>query len=105
MEAKGGRVSHTIAKVETQATCFVCGGVEHLPQDCLTFHEMRGIHEEHYNALGMYREPHSPYIDTYNPRGRDHLSSSWKVDSHQYTSHPPSHFNAHASKPSLEATM
>ncbi|GKV43629.1 hypothetical protein SLEP1_g50893 [Rubroshorea leprosula] len=31
------RVTHTIAKVEAQAPCFVCGGLDHLAQDCLTY--------------------------------------------------------------------
>ena len=30
LKTRDSRVTHTVARVESQATCFVCGGVEHL---------------------------------------------------------------------------
>ncbi|PON34430.1 hypothetical protein PanWU01x14_344600, partial [Parasponia andersonii] len=46
LKTKDCKVTHTVARVETQATCSVCGGVNHLAQDCLTYNEMRGVYEE-----------------------------------------------------------
>ncbi|PON38840.1 Zinc finger, CCHC-type [Parasponia andersonii] len=46
LKTKDCKVTHTVARIETQATCFVCGGVNHLAQDCLTYSEMRGVYEE-----------------------------------------------------------
>ncbi|GKV19326.1 hypothetical protein SLEP1_g29606 [Rubroshorea leprosula] len=42
LKMKNNRVTHTVARVEAQAPCFVCGGLDHLAQDCLTYGEMRG---------------------------------------------------------------
>ena len=67
LKTKDSRSTHTVARVEAQKTCFVCGGVEHLAQDCPTYGEMRGVYEEQCNALGMFRKPFSPYTETYNP--------------------------------------
>ncbi|GKU88873.1 hypothetical protein SLEP1_g3087 [Rubroshorea leprosula] len=53
LKMKNNRVTHTVARVEAQAPCFVCGGLDHLAQDCLTYDEMRGVYEEQCNALGM----------------------------------------------------
>ncbi|GKV23161.1 hypothetical protein SLEP1_g32926 [Rubroshorea leprosula] len=53
LKMKNNRVTHTVERVEAQAPCFVCGGLDHLAQDCLTFGEMRGVYEEQCNALGM----------------------------------------------------
>ena len=75
-----------VTKVETQATYFVCGGVQHLAQNCPTYSEMREIYKEQCNALAMFIKPFSPYSDTYNPSLRNHPNFSWKSDQNQPTS-------------------
>ena len=62
MNAKEKRVSHTMAKVETQAECFVYDGFDHLARDCPTYGEIREMYEEHCNALSMYGKPFSPDV-------------------------------------------
>ncbi|GKV10508.1 hypothetical protein SLEP1_g21858 [Rubroshorea leprosula] len=83
---KINRVTHTVARVEAQAPCFVCGGLDHLAQDCLTYGEIREVYEEQCNALGMGREPFSPYSETYNPSWRNHPNFSWKANQNHPTS-------------------
>ena len=86
LKTKDSRSTHTVARVEAQITCFVCGGVEHLAQDCPTYGEMRGVYEEQCNALGMFRKPFSPYTETYNPGWRNHPNFSWKSEPNQPSS-------------------
>ena len=40
LETKDSISTRTVARVESQATCFVCGEVDHLTQDCSTYREM-----------------------------------------------------------------
>ncbi|XP_038978648.1 uncharacterized protein LOC120108978 [Phoenix dactylifera] len=80
LKTKDTKVTHTVSRVESHGPCFVCGGVDHLAQDCPTFAEMRGVYEEHCNALGMYKKPFTPFSDTYNPGWRNHPHFSWKSD-------------------------
>ncbi|GKV26915.1 hypothetical protein SLEP1_g36129 [Rubroshorea leprosula] len=47
---------------------------------------MRGVYEEQCNALGMGREPFSPYSETYNPSRRNHPNFSWKANQNHPTS-------------------
>ncbi|XP_038974777.1 uncharacterized protein LOC120106013 [Phoenix dactylifera] len=80
LKTKDTKVTHTVSRIESHGPCFVCGGVDHLAQDCPTFAEMRGVYEEHCNALGMYKKPFTPFSDTYNPGWRNHPNFSWKSD-------------------------
>ena len=115
MKTKDRRVTHTVAKVESHDVCFVCGGAEHLAQDCPTYSEMRGIYEEQCNALGMYKKPYSPYSETYNPNWRNHPNFSWKSDQQannqwkQEQQAPKSYvapqYNARPTRNSLEDTL
>lgn len=87
LKMKESRNTQTIAKIDSQGSCFVCGESEHLAQDSPTHSEMRGVYEEHCNTLGMFRKPLSPYSDTYNPGWRSHPNFNWKYDFNQPT--PP----------------
>ena len=69
---------------ESFRPCFVCGGVDHLAQECPTFAEMRGMYEEQCNALGMYMKPVAPFSDTYNPGWRNHPNFSWKFENQPF---------------------
>ncbi|KAF5465392.1 hypothetical protein F2P56_015405 [Juglans regia] len=62
--------------VESFGPCFVCGGVDSLAQECLTFVEMTGIYEEQCNALDICKKPCAPFSDTYNPWWRNHPNFS-----------------------------
>ena len=66
---------HMVARAESQEPCFVCGRVEHLPKDCPTYNEMRGVYKEQCNALGAYD---TPFSNTYNPSWRNHPNLSWR---------------------------
>ncbi|XP_022865447.1 uncharacterized protein LOC111385297 [Olea europaea var. sylvestris] len=46
---------------------------------------MRGVYEEHCNALGTYRKPYSPFSESYNPRWHNHPNLSWKSENKQTT--------------------
>ncbi|GKV13635.1 hypothetical protein SLEP1_g24623 [Rubroshorea leprosula] len=106
-------------KVEGQAACFVCRGLDHLAHDCLTYGEMRGVYEEQCNALGMGRELFSPYLETYNPSWRNHPNFSWKANQNHPTSssntwnseaqplrsYPTPQYNARPNRNILEETL
>ncbi|GKU94734.1 hypothetical protein SLEP1_g8180 [Rubroshorea leprosula] len=118
-EMKNNRVTHTVARVEAQAPCFVCGGLDHLAKDCLTYGEMRGVYEEQCNALGMGREPFSPYSETYNPSWRNHpnfslkanqnhptsSSNTWNSETQTLKSYPTPQYNARPDRNPLEETL
>ena len=46
LKSQGGRGIHAVAKVESFSTCFICRGVDHQPQDCVTYNKMRWVYEE-----------------------------------------------------------
>ncbi|KAL5766048.1 hypothetical protein ACOSP7_016665 [Xanthoceras sorbifolium] len=121
LETKDSKIPQTVARVESQDNCFVCGGVDHLAQVCPTLSEMRGVYEEQCNSLGTYGKPFSPYSNTYNPGWRNHPNFSWKNDVNHPTSsnnshwkpeappsqqsYPPSHYNALPPRSSMEGTL
>ncbi|KAL5820902.1 hypothetical protein ACOSQ3_022784 [Xanthoceras sorbifolium] len=121
LETKDSKIPQTIARVESQYNCFVCGGVDHLAQVCPTLSEMRGVYEEQCNSLGTYRKPFSPYSDTYNLGWRNHPNFNWKNDANHHTpsnnnhwkpeapssqqSYPPPHYNALPLRSSMEGTL
>ncbi|XP_022851015.1 uncharacterized protein LOC111372832 [Olea europaea var. sylvestris] len=85
LRAKGSKPAQTVSRVESLGPCFVCGGVDHLAQECTTLFEMRGVYEEHCNALGTYRKPYSPFSESYNPGWHNHPNLSWKSENQQTT--------------------
>ncbi|KAL5754159.1 hypothetical protein ACOSP7_022379 [Xanthoceras sorbifolium] len=109
LETKDSKIPQTIARVESQDNCFVCGGVDHLAQVCPTLSEMRGVYEEQCNSLGTYRKPFSPYSDIYNPGWRNHPNFSWKNDKPEapssQQSYPPPHYNALPLRSFMEGTL
>ncbi|KAL5827604.1 hypothetical protein ACOSQ3_019444 [Xanthoceras sorbifolium] len=115
LETKDSKIPETVARVESQDNCFICGGVDHLAQVCPTLSEMKGVYEEQCNSLGTYRKPFSPYSDTYNPGWRNHPNFSWKNDANNnhwkpeappsQQSYPPSHYNALPPRFSMEGTL
>ena len=116
LKTRDSKPVHTAARVESYVACFVCGGVDHLAQDCPTYSEIRGVYEEQCNTLGTFRKPFSPYSETYNPGWRNHPNFSWKPESSQPTSSnnwktdaPPQRpYQPHHSQPtrnSLEDTL
>ncbi|KAL5827957.1 hypothetical protein ACOSQ3_019799 [Xanthoceras sorbifolium] len=121
LETKDSKIPQTVARVESQDNCFVCGGVDHLAQVCPTLSEMRGVYDEQCNSLRTYRKPFSPYSNTYNPGWRNHPNFSWKNDANHPTSsnnnhwkpeappsqqsYPPSHYNALPPRSSMEGTL
>ena len=86
LKARDGR-AYTAARVDQ--ACFVCGGIDHLVQECPTFLEMKGVYEAQCNAVGMYQKPYPTHSETYNPGWRNHPNLSWKSNSNQ----PPSSNN------------
>ncbi|KAF5468731.1 hypothetical protein F2P56_012863 [Juglans regia] len=88
-------------RVESFGPYFVCGGVDHLAQECLAFAEMRGMYEKQCNVLGMYKKPFAPFYDTYNPGSHNHPNFSWK-SKNQKPAQPPSTYHTpyHASSSS-----
>lgn len=76
LRAKGSKSAQPVSRIESLEPCFVCGGSDHLPQDCATYAEMRGLYEEHCNVLGIYQKPHTPYSETYNSGWRSHPNLS-----------------------------
>lgn len=42
IKTKENRGIHIVASAEIHESCFICEGVDHLAQDCLTLGEMRG---------------------------------------------------------------
>ena len=44
LQSKNG--IHVVAKVDRYSPCFVCGGVDHKPQDCETYSKIRWVYEE-----------------------------------------------------------
>ncbi|KAL5837028.1 hypothetical protein ACOSQ3_014197 [Xanthoceras sorbifolium] len=96
LETKDSKVPQTVARVESQDNCFICGGVDHLAQVCPTLSEMRGVYEEQCNSLGTYRKPFSPYSNTYNPGWRNHPNFSWKNDVNHSSSSNNNHWKPEA---------
>ncbi|KAF5462421.1 hypothetical protein F2P56_018427 [Juglans regia] len=60
LKIKDLKPTHMTTLVESFGPCFVCGGVDHLPQECPTFAKMRGMYEEQCNVLGR------PFLATAN---------------------------------------
>ena len=93
LKARDNKTLHAANQIEP--SCFVCKGLDHLPQECPTFAEMKGAYDEQCNALGVYRKPYSPYSETYNPGWRNHPNFSWKNENQQQNPPPqPRNFNA-----------
>ncbi|XP_022860186.1 uncharacterized protein LOC111380781 [Olea europaea var. sylvestris] len=44
---------------------------------------MRGLYEEHCNALDIYQKPYIPYPETYNAGWEHHPNFSWKFENQQ----------------------
>lgn len=88
LRTRDSKSVHSASRVESSRNCFVCGESEHPAQECATYTEMRGVYEEHCNALGMYQKPYAPFSETYNKGWRNHPNFSWKSDNHQPTQPP-----------------
>ena len=99
LKNKDLKPTHVANHAESFGPCFVCGGVDHLAQECPTFAEMRGMYEEQCNALGMYMKPVAPFSDTYNPGWRNHPNFSWKPEN-QPPAQPPRSYPAPYHAPS-----
>ncbi|XP_024018882.1 uncharacterized protein LOC112090862 [Morus notabilis] len=78
LKSKDSKGPHMVARTEAHEPCFVCGGMGHLAQDCLTFGEMRGVYKEQCNVLGTYNKPNGPFSNTYNDSWKHHPNFSWR---------------------------
>ncbi|KAK4478709.1 hypothetical protein RD792_014207 [Penstemon davidsonii] len=105
LETKDSQKPQQVARVESQDSCFICGGVDHLAQVCPRLGEMREVYEEQCNALGAYRKPFSPYSETYNPGWRNHPNFSWKSEGQAPRTYPAPQNNAHQNRNPLEDTL
>ncbi|XP_024032297.1 uncharacterized protein LOC112094831 [Morus notabilis] len=78
LKSKDSKGPHMVARTEAHEPCFVCGGMSHLAQDCLTFGGMIGVYEEQCNVLGTYNKPYGPFSNTYNDSWKHHPNFSWR---------------------------
>ncbi|XP_024032811.1 uncharacterized protein LOC112095322 [Morus notabilis] len=78
LKSKDSKGPHMVVRTEAQEPYFVCGGMGHLAQDCLTFGEMRGVYEEQCNVLGTYNKPYGPFSNIYNDSWKHHPNFSWR---------------------------